>query len=168
MATPPGKQPAGRQRLDSPGIAPLEFAAAMPINPYNKALSPRLLRGEGRTALNRGEDEKVATYEVTFLTEERHLTVAVADNEYLLNAGAEAGLELPYMCLQGWCTTCAARVLEGQVDQSEARRIYPQDEAAGFVLLCSAFPRSNLRLLTHQKEAMRAHRRELGLPAPRG
>ena len=59
-------------------------------------------------------------------------------------------------------------VLEGRVDQTEARRLYPQDEAAGFVLLCSAFARSPLRILTHQKEAMRAHRRALGLPAPRG
>jgi ferredoxin len=72
------------------------------------------------------------------------------------------------MCLQGWCTTCAGRVLEGDVNQSEALRIYPQDEAAGFVLLCSAFPRSDLRIRTLQKEDLRALRRSLGLPTPRG
>jgi ferredoxin len=94
-------------------------------------------------------------------------TQAAAD-EYLFDAAAAAGLDLPHMCLQGWCTTCAGRLLEGKVDQSEARRVYPEDEAAGFVLLCSAFARSDLRVLTHQKEAMRAHRREHGLPAPRG
>jgi ferredoxin len=110
----------------------------------------------------------VATYQVTFLGGERPVRVAVRDDQYLLDAANEAGLDLPFMCLQGWCTTCAGRVLEGQVDQSEARRLYPQDEAAGFVLLCSAFPRSDLRILTHQREAMRAHRRAHGLPAPRG
>jgi ferredoxin len=110
----------------------------------------------------------VATYQVTFVAPDRELVVRVRDDVYLLDAAAEAGLELPYMCLQGWCTTCAARLLEGRVDQSEARRFYPQDAAAGFVLLCSAFPRSDLRILTHQNEAMRERRLALGLPVPRG
>ena len=110
----------------------------------------------------------MATYQVTFVTNDREIQTEVREDEYLLNAAAAAGLELPFMCLQGWCTTCAGRVLDGKVDQSEALRIYPQDEAAGFVLLCSAFPRSDLRILTHQKEQLRALRRSLGLPAPRG
>jgi ferredoxin len=110
----------------------------------------------------------VATYQVTFVTPERQVTLAVRDDQYLLDAANEAGLDLPFMCLQGWCTTCAGRLLEGRVDQSEARRLYPQDEAAGFVLLCSAFPRSDLRVRTHQRDAMRDHRRAHGLPAPRG
>jgi ferredoxin len=105
---------------------------------------------------------------VTFVTPESEARVEVDEQEYLLDAAARAGLSLPYMCLQGWCTTCAGKILAGQVDQHEARRFYPQDAAAGFVLLCSAFPRSELRILTHQKEAMRAHRRAHGLPAPHG
>jgi hypothetical protein len=36
------------------------------------------------------------------------------------------------------------------------------------VLLCSTFARSDCRILTHQKEQIREHRRALGLPAPRG
>lgn len=110
----------------------------------------------------------MATYHVTFITPERQVEAAAGDNEYLLDVAAAAGLELPYMCLQGWCTTCAGKLLAGKVDQSEARRLYPQDEAAGFVLLCSAYARSDLRILTHQTEEMRAHRRANGLPAPRG
>jgi 2Fe-2S type ferredoxin len=110
----------------------------------------------------------MATFEATFITGDREVKLPVRDDQYLLSAAVEAGLDLPFMCLQGWCTTCAGRLLQGKVDQAEARRIYPQDEAAGFVLLCSAYPRSNVRILTHQKEQMRAHRRALGLPAPRG
>jgi ferredoxin len=110
----------------------------------------------------------VATYQVTFLTGERSVQLEVRGDQYLLDAANEAGLDLPFMCLQGWCTTCAGRVLEGKVDQSEARRLYPEDEAAGFVLLCSAFPCSDLHIRTHQREEMRAHRRAHGLPAPRG
>jgi ferredoxin len=110
----------------------------------------------------------VATYHATFLTGARETHLTVRDDEYLLDAAVAAGLDLPYMCLQGWCTTCAGKLLEGTVDQSEARRFYPQDKLAGFVLLCSAYARSDVCILTHQKEAMRAHREALGLPTPRG
>lgn len=110
----------------------------------------------------------MSRYPVTFVTPAGEVATEAAGDQYLLDAAAAAGLELPFMCLQGWCTTCAGRILEGQVDQSEARRFYPQDAAAGFVLLCSAFPRSPLRIRTHQKEEMREHRRQHGLPAPRG
>jgi ferredoxin len=105
---------------------------------------------------------------VTFLAEGRTVSVSVGETDYLLDAALAAGLELPFMCLQGWCTTCAGRLLEGRVDQSEARRLYPEDEAAGFVLLCCAYARSDLRVLTHQRDAMRSHRQALGLPTPRG
>jgi ferredoxin len=110
----------------------------------------------------------MAVYRVTFVIGERDVTVEVGDGEYLLDAAVAAGLNLPHMCLQGWCTTCAAKVLDGKVDQSEALRVYPQDEAEGFVLLCSAFPRSDLKIVTHQSAVMRNLRRSLGLPAPRG
>ena len=110
----------------------------------------------------------MAKYQVTFVTGDTEARTEVADDEYLLDAAAAAGLELPYMCLQGWCTTCAGRVLQGKVVQHEALRLYPEDEAAGFVLLCSAFARSDLRIRTHQKEELRALRAAHGLPAPRG
>lgn len=110
----------------------------------------------------------MAKYQLTFVTGDSEVRTEVADDGYLLDAAAAAGLELPYMCLQGWCTTCGGRVLQGKVDQHEALRLYPEDETAGFVLLCSAFARSDLRILTHQKEELRALRAAHGLPAPRG
>jgi len=110
----------------------------------------------------------MAVYHVHFVLGERDVTIDVRDDQYLLDAAAAAGLDLPHMCLQGWCTTCAAKMLDGTVDQSEALRIYPEDQTAGFVLLCSAFARSDLKIVTHQRDEMRNLRRSLGLPAPRG
>lgn len=106
------------------------------------------------------------TYKVTFLTPEGEIPLEVAEDEYLLSAASRAGIDLPFTCLQGWCITCAGRLEEGQVDQSEACRVFPEDEAAGYVLLCSAYPRADLRIRTHQRTALRAHRRAHGLPAP--
>jgi ferredoxin len=70
--------------------------------------------------------------------------------------------------LQGWCVTCAAKLLEGKVDQSASLRYYESDALAGFILPCTARPRSGLKLLTHQKAPFREHRLALGLPVPRG
>ena len=110
----------------------------------------------------------MSKFNVTFVSSSGETETEVDPGQYLLDAAVGAGLDLPYMCLQGWCTTCAGKVLHGRVDQSEARRVYPEDEAAGFVLLCSAHPRSELRILTHQKDQLRSLRQSLGLPTPHG
>jgi ferredoxin len=92
----------------------------------------------------------------------------VAADESVWDAATRAGVKLPSMCLQGWCTTCAGRVLEGEFDPAQALRYYPQDREAGFILLCTARPRSDMRIQTHQRDAMRAHRLAKKLPTPRG
>ncbi len=108
------------------------------------------------------------TYPVEALTPEGTTQVDVQEDAYLLDALRGAGLDLPGSCLQGWCLTCAARLLAGEVDQTDATRYFPQDREAGFVLLCTARPRSALRILTHQKAACQKHRRDRGLPTPLG
>jgi len=87
-------------------------------------------------------------------------------NQYLLDCGLAAGIALPSICRQGWCLTCAGIPLSGTVDSSDARSYYEEDKAAGFVLLCTSKPRSNLRIRTHEATAMRLHRSQLNLPAP--
>ena len=108
------------------------------------------------------------TYEVKLITPEGEVRLEVGEDEYILDAAFEAGCNLPSMCLQGFCLTCASQLLKGEVDQSDAIRYYPEDKGAGFVLICSAKPRSNLCIRTHQKKEMQHHRDEFGLPYPRG
>lgn len=49
----------------------------------------------------------------------------------------------PADCQQGWCTTCAAELPDGEVDQSLARRYFDADEEPGLILTCVARPRSD-------------------------
>jgi ferredoxin len=71
------------------------------------------------------------------------------------------------MCHQGYCLTCAGRLENGgEVDQADSEQYYPEDREAGFVLLCTGSPRSNLRIRTHQAKAMREFRKSKNLPAP--
>jgi len=87
-------------------------------------------------------------------------------DEFVWDAAARQGVWLPSICLQGRCLTCAGKLVEGKVDQSSADSYFREDEEAGFVLLCRAQPRTNLRIRTHQALEMRAHRLAHGLPAP--
>ena len=109
------------------------------------------------------------SFAVTFeLPGGRIRTVAVGRDEHVLAAARRSGLELPSLCEQGWDIACAVRVIEGRLDHRDARRYYPEDERAGFALICTAKPLTDLRLRTHQSAAMRRHRDAHGLPAPRG
>ena len=105
---------------------------------------------------------------VKLLTPGGTTRLKVQEDEYLLDAARKAGCDLPATCQQGWCITCAGLLLEGKVDHADAFRYFPQDRKADFVLLCSAKPRSDLQIRTHQSEAMVKHRLAHGLPAPRG
>lgn len=93
--------------------------------------------------------------------------IDVDESEYVLAAARERGVWLPADCQQGWCTTCAAELLAGEVDQSDARRYYDTDEAAGLILPCTAKPRSDLRIRACQYDAMLDRRAEHDQPPGR-
>lgn len=109
------------------------------------------------------------SYRVTFEYPDGQVCeVDVGEDDHVLAAARAAGLELPSLCEQGWDIACAVKVLSGELDHSDARRYFEEDREAGFALICAAKPCSDLYLCTHQTEAMREHRDEHGLPAPRG
>ncbi|WP_158056873.1 2Fe-2S iron-sulfur cluster-binding protein [Halorussus halophilus] len=93
--------------------------------------------------------------------------IEVAADEYVLAAAREAGLWLPADCQQGWCTTCAAELLAGEVDQSHAKRYYDVDEEEDMILPCTAKPRSDLHIRACQYEEMLDHRAEHDEPPGR-
>ena len=73
-------------------------------------------------------------------------TFQARSDEYLLYAMIDAGIETPFICEQGWCLACAAKLVSGKVDDSAALTRYPEDGQAGFLLLCSARPLTDLVL----------------------
>lgn len=106
-------------------------------------------------------------FTVTLLTPKAEHSIRVADDEHIWDAATAQGLKLPALCHQGWCLTCAGRIEgPGEVDQSDSIGYFPQDHDAGFALLCTGRPRSDVRIRTHQAVEMRRHRLRNKLPAP--
>jgi ferredoxin len=81
-------------------------------------------------------------------------TLQVSDNQIILNAAHDAGIDLPNSCSAGVCTTCAAQILEGEVDQSEAMGLGPEIVAQGYALLCVSYPRSNLKIESQKEDVV--------------
>lgn len=82
------------------------------------------------------------TYRIELLNRE-HFTIEVAEDQYILEAVEKAGLRLPVGCRYGACITCAAKLVQGTVEQPKAVCLKPEQVAMGYVLLCIAYPHSD-------------------------
>lgn len=93
-------------------------------------------------------------YNVTITHQGKTSTIQVpADKTILAVAEKEAGISLPSSCNAGVCTTCAAKITNGgQVNQSEGMGISPDLQKNGYVLLCVAYPLSDLEIISEQED----------------
>jgi len=66
--------------------------------------------------------------------------LAIGDDDKVLDAALEAGLDLPYSCRGGVCCTCRARVLEGKVQMEKNFTLEQWEIDKGFVLTCQSRP----------------------------
>jgi ferredoxin len=79
-------------------------------------------------------------------------SLQVPNDKYILRSAELQGCELPFSCRNGACTTCAVRILDGEVDQSEAIGLSPALKDKGYALLCVSYPRSDLVVETQDED----------------
>lgn len=61
----------------------------------------------------------------------------------ILDAGMSNGIELPYSCKAGVCSTCKAKLIKGKVDMDLSHGLEPHEIEDGFILTCQAHPVSD-------------------------
>jgi ferredoxin len=79
-------------------------------------------------------------------------TFRVPEDRYILQSGESQGVELPFACRNGACTTCAVRILSGEVYQPEAMGLSQPLRDKGYALLCVSFARSDLEVETQDED----------------
>ena len=63
-------------------------------------------------------------------------------SESILDAALKQGADLPYACKGGVCTTCKAKLIEGEVSMDVNWGLEPDELAKGFVLTCQSHPKT--------------------------
>jgi len=69
--------------------------------------------------------------------------VPVAEDESILDAALRAGMDLPFACKGGMCSTCRAKLVEGEARMEVNYSLEPWETDAGFILTCQARPVSD-------------------------
>ena len=87
--------------------------------------------------------------EIPKIAKDAQLTIIMDGDEYqtimlpdeaVLFAAKRIGLDAPYSCQNGSCSTCRAKLLEGKVHMKVNFALTPKDVGSGFILTCQSLP----------------------------
>jgi len=89
---------------------------------------------------------------VTVIMDSHHKEFAMArDTDSVLDAGHAAGIDLPFSCKSAVCSTCRAKLVEGEVEMESNYALEPWEAEAGYVLTCQSFPKTDRIVLDYDQ-----------------
>ncbi|MDU6239181.1 MAG: diguanylate cyclase, partial [Bradyrhizobium sp.] len=110
---------------------------------FGHAIGDKLLIEVARrvhTVARGGVVARLSGDEFGLIIDGKRREVPVADGEAILDAALRAGVDLPFACKGGMCSTCRAKLVEGKAEMELNYSLEPWELQAGFVLTCQARP----------------------------
>jgi len=94
------------------------------------------------------------TYNLNIVSLEKgiDLNIKCSETESFLEASEKAGIDLPYSCRAGACSTCAGKKIEGLFYQSDQLFLSSEQINKGFLLTCVSYPKSDCKILVAQED----------------
>ena len=97
----------------------------------------------------------MATYSVTLIDVEGEENTFECDEETLIiDQAEEEGIDMPYSCRGGSCSTCAGKIIEGTVNQEDQSMLDDEQVEDGYVLTCVAYPTSDVTVELGKEEEL--------------
>ncbi|EAN31401.1 Ferredoxin-1 [Theileria parva strain Muguga] len=93
-------------------------------------------------------------YAVKLVLPEGEKVIESGEDEYILESAENQGVELPYSCRGGSCSTCAATLVSGEIDNSEQSYLDDEQVKKGYCLLCTSYAKSDCTIETHKEEKL--------------
>jgi ring-1,2-phenylacetyl-CoA epoxidase subunit PaaE len=80
--------------------------------------------------------------QITVMVDDEETTFEMSAKQTILDAALKQGIDAPYSCQGGICSSCLARVTEGTAEMTKNSILTDKEIADGLILTCQAHPTS--------------------------
>lgn len=103
---------------------------------------------------NASDEERAPQCEVTVIQDGHRRKFQVSRNQQtVLDSALEQGIELPYACKGGVCSTCRCKLTQGEVEMGTQYALEDYEIARGFILPCQSYALTDELVLDYDQDS---------------